>query len=424
MRLQTLSSRVALVALAFLVLPVARATAADVAAALAADRRDLVLDAGELAGPGGVVLREAAADAHFVLLGEDHGIAEVPAFATALYRLLEPAGFDTLAVEVGPRVASEVERILGMDEQRARLEAFLDEYPFSLAFYDLEEEFAFLERAAALSGPKFRLVGVDQELMGASKLLLRQAHALARGPEVAARLDALLAAEAKATVKAQRSGNPADLFMLTADARELTAVRDLLATESPAAARPIDALLASREIYALNAREGWRSNVLRARLMREHLRAAFTAAWPKMLVKIGAYHAFKGINPLRSRELGNFLAEVAELLGSRSLHVLVVGGSGEQSRFAGIGRPPETAPIDVATPEGGLPALAPFVEIAARHERWSLFDLRPLRPMYRKLEPADPELERLVFGYDLVVVIPRATPSRPLGAPPAEPLTP
>ena len=144
MRPQALSSRVALVALALLVLPVARASAADVAAALAAERRDLVLDAGELAGPGGVVLREAAADSRFVLLGEDHGIAEVPALATALFRLLEPAGFDTLAVEVGPRVASEVERILGMDERRGRFEAFLSEYPVALAFYDLEEEFAFL----------------------------------------------------------------------------------------------------------------------------------------------------------------------------------------------------------------------------------------------------------------------------------------
>lgn len=420
MRLSAPPSRVTLATLALLALPAARADAADVATALAAERRDLVLDAGELAGPGGVVLREAAADAHFVLLGEDHGIAEIPAFATALYRLLEPAGFDTLAVEVGPRVASEVERILGMDEHRARFEAFLSEYPFSVAFYDREEELAFLERAAALSGAKFRLVGVDQELMGASKLLLRQAHALARGPEVAARLDALLAAEAKAFARAQRSGDPSDLFMMTADARELAAVREQLAAESPAAARPLDALLASREIYALDAREGWRSNVLRAGLMREHLRAAFTGAWPKMLVKIGAYHAFKGINPLRSRELGNFLAEVAELLGSRSLHLLVVGGQGEQSRFAGIGRPPETAPIAVATPEGGLPALAPFVEIAARHERWSLFDLRPLRPLYRKLSPIDPELERLVYGFDLVLVIPRGTASRPLGIPPTE----
>jgi len=420
MRSQAPSSRVALAALLLFAAPVAPARAADVAAALAGARHDLVLDAGELAGPGGVVLREAAADARFVLLGEDHGIAEIPAFASALYRLLEPAGFDTLAIETGPRVASEIERILGMGERRARYEAFLSEYPFSVAFYDLEPELEFLERAAALSGPKFRLIGVDQELLGASKLLLRQARALARGPETAARLDALLEAEARAYAKAQRSGNPTDLFMLAGDRSELEAVRDLLAQESPAAARPLDALLASREIYELNAKEGWRSNVLRSELMRENLRTALPGAWPKLVVKIGANHVFKGINPLRNRELGNFLAEVAELSGSRSLHLLVVAGAGEQTRFAGIGRPPEPAPIEVASPDGGLPALAPFLEIAARHERWSLFDLRPLRPLYRKLEPSDPELERIVYGFDLVLVIPQGTASRALGTPIAE----
>ncbi|MCB9378733.1 MAG: hypothetical protein H6511_08195 [Holophagales bacterium] len=411
------SLRVALATLLLLAAAVAPLHAADVGASLARERHDLVLDAGELAGPGGTVLREAAADARFVLLGEDHGIAEIPAFAAALYRLLEPAGFDTLAIETGPRVASEIERILGMEERRARYEAFLSEYPFSVAFYDLEPELEFLERAAALSGTQFRLIGVDQELAGASKLLLRQARALARGPEVAERLDALLEAEARAYAKAQRSGRPADLFMTSGDRGEIEAVRDLLASESPAAARPLDALLASREIYVLNAREGWRSNVLRSELMRKNLRTALPGAWPKMVVKVGAYHAYKGINPLRNRELGNFLAEVAELSGSRSLHLLVVAGEGEQTRFAGVGRPPEAAPIEVASPEGGLPALAPFLEIAARHERWSLFDLRPLRPLYRKLEPADPELERIVYGFDLVLVIPHGTASRALGVP-------
>ncbi len=414
MRIPSRFSRAALVASALALLFATAGQAADLAAALAANRSELAVEGGELAGPGAAVLREAAADARFVLLGEDHGIAEIPGFAAALYRALQPAGFDTLAIEVGPRVASEVERVLGMEQRRARFAAFLAEYPFALAYYDLEPELAFLERAADLSSASFRLVGLDQELLGASKFLLRQARAMARGEEAAARLDALLAAEAKAYARAQRSGEPGDLFMLTADRAELEAARDALARESQAAARPLEALLESREIYELNATAGYRSNLQRAELMRRNLRAALPGSWPKMLVKVGANHAYKGLNPLRSRELGNFLAEVAELVGSRSLHLMVVGAHGEQSLFAGVGRPPAATPIDLVGPAGGLPFLAPLVEIADRHERWSLFDLRPLRPLYRKLGPWEPELERLVYGFDLVLVIPTATAAAPL----------
>lgn len=389
----------------------------DLAAALEGARSDLRIEAGELAGPGAARLGEAAADAQFVLLGEDHGLAEIPAFATALHRVLQPAGFDTLAIETGPRAASEVERILGLPERRARFQAFLSEYPFALAFYDLAEELAFLESAADRSGPHFRLIGFDQELMGAGKLLLRQARALARGAATAARLDALLEAEAQAYARAARSGNPAELFLMTAPRAELEGVRDALAAESAAAARPLDALLASRAIYELHSTDGYRSNLDRAALMRENLRAALPGVWPKLLVKAGAFHAYKGINPLGSREIGNFLAEIAELTGGRSLHLLVVGAAGEQARFAGIGRPPAVAPIEVAAPGSPLAALAPLLEVAARHEPWSLFDLRPLRPRLLRAEPRDPELERIVFGFDFALVFPRATAARPLVVP-------
>jgi hypothetical protein len=43
---------------------------------------------------------------------------------------------------------------------------------------------------------------------------------------------------------------------------------------------------------------------------------------------------------------------------------------------------------------------------------WAMFDLRGLRKGFRSLGPVDKELERLIFGYDLIVLIPTATPSK------------
>jgi hypothetical protein len=45
-------------------------------------------------------------------------------------------------------------------------------------------------------------------------------------------------------------------------------------------------------------------------------------------------------------------------------------------------------------------------------EGWTMFDLRGLRKGFRSLEPVDKEMERMIFGYDLLVLIPNATPSK------------
>ena len=45
-------------------------------------------------------------------------------------------------------------------------------------------------------------------------------------------------------------------------------------------------------------------------------------------------------------------------------------------------------------------------------EGWTMFDLRGLRKGFRALGPVDKELECMIFGNDLLVLIPQATPSR------------
>jgi hypothetical protein len=42
---------------------------------------------------------------------------------------------------------------------------------------------------------------------------------------------------------------------------------------------------------------------------------------------------------------------------------------------------------------------------------WTLFDLRPLRPEWNALGVRDPELATLVFGYDILVMVPEVTPT-------------
>jgi len=216
--------------------------------------------------------------------------------------------------------------------------AFLKDHPLSTAFYDTREEFEFLRAAAKASGSKLRIIGFDQELMGNGKALLEAVREQELPPQIATRVGELLTAEQDALADAKGAGRP-DLLH---DDRALQELLDFQSALKLARldSTPIDNLLASRAIYEEFSRNGYASNVQRSLLMRQYFTAAGGAEpGRKVLLKAGGEHAFKGLNPLRNRDLGNFVAELAEGLQQRSVHILMFAAAGQQLTFAGAGKP-------------------------------------------------------------------------------------
>lgn len=378
---------------------------------LTSSRRPIVVRDGRLEGAGADVLRTAMAATPYVLIGEDHGLAEVPLFSAAVFRELAARGTRDIVVEVGPEAGRRLTSVLAAADPDADATAWMRRYPFSLAFYNLRQEFAFLRDARAAAGPGLRVVGTDQELMGASRMLLESIGT----PDTA--LPGLLAQEREAYEKAVATGNPLDLFMLTGPADALTGLRDRLTSAGRAAdASLVASLLDSREIYALNARSGFESNLTRAALMKKYYVAQLPpdrrAAPPPALFKFGAFHVMKGLNTLNSRELGNYIAELADGLGTPSLHILIMAVKGNQRRFGGVGKPFITAPVDQIGPGmSDFPYAKPVFERALAEQGWSLFDFREMRRWANRQTGLDPRLLRLIFGFDLAILIPEGTPS-------------
>jgi hypothetical protein len=375
---------------------------------LAAGRSDLILQQGKLSGDGAAKLRAALQPAQYVFLGEDHGLAEVADFAGALYAELQPLGFNTVALEVGPYTARALSHALASRDAGAQQAAFLRRHPMSVAFYNTQEELHFLEHARTLSGDRFKVIGFDQELMGASRWLLEEVAAQHLPPATRELVNRLLAREEAAVEDARKSGRPDLLFMMVAPRDDLELLQTQL-EHSHLDATPIRNLLASRDIYTQFFKNGYEGNVMRSLLMRRYFVEA-GGAGRKVMLKGGTEHAFKGVNPVDNRDLGNFIAEAAEGAGVRSLHIAMIAASGEQLMFAGAGRPMKATPINQGARDSLLADFKPLLDEAEQHDAWSLFDLQPLRPQLRRLKVGR-ELARIILGFDYVVIVPRGHPS-------------
>lgn len=97
---RSIRARVGLLMLAFASLAQAQDTA--LTRLLVANRHPIRLVNGRLEESGGRLLIDEGKSARFYLVGEEHGVAELPGVVEALLSELRPAGYNTFAIEVSP----------------------------------------------------------------------------------------------------------------------------------------------------------------------------------------------------------------------------------------------------------------------------------------------------------------------------------
>jgi hypothetical protein len=378
-------------------------------------RYDLRVENGKFIGNAAPVLESAIANAQYVLIGEDHITREIPQFATAVCDLMVPQGLSAMAVEVGPQAAEFVSSSFGKPDRLARMATLARQYPNSVAFLDIQQENDLAAHCAQVAKvPNFHFWGLDQEFIGSGGWLLELTLATHPGPAATAALTRLNGEEHRDAVRAKETGDPSKLFMFAATDSELAEVTAVLQREGNAAANAIfRELVESREIYLKNMQGSPDSNSQRARLLKDNFRRDMEQAGDrpqKVLVKFGDWHLYKGFNPLHQRDLGNYIAEMADGLGSSSLHICVLGAKGTHRLFTGYDSPTKLEKF-VMNEDPDYRWLKPAIDNQIP-TAWTLYDLRKLR--FAKLGEVDPDMERMIYGYDLLVIVPELTPADPV----------
>lgn len=363
---------------------------------IAASRLDIALVEGRLRGAGAELLGREIAASQFFFVGEQHGAASIAEIEAALHRMAASAGYDHVALEIGPSTAPEVERLIRSG--RGRLADYVRRPGNSMIvpFMFWAEETALAEQVVALSPARSGAIwGLDQEFLGGLPLLL---------PTLEARTGTPAQHTALAALRDRLAKDPMVLGMMPE--ADLKPLKD---------AFPDDPLVAdmiiSNRIYAPFTSRGGsvlEANTIRENYMKAQFQRQFEAAErasgkpPRVFLKFGANHAMRGFSTTDVPALGNFIAEWGLSKGLRTANLVIDCIGGEMND-------PQTGKNDPC--EAQLPASSQlYAQLSPAP--LTLIDLRPLRE--RMPRDLDPETRRMILAFDFYLAVRNARPATPL----------
>jgi hypothetical protein len=366
-----------------------------------ANARSLSLERGRLSGPGAEWLLAEAARAQFVAIGEEHNVVEIPEAVTALLTDLQPrAGYRYVALEQDP-VAMRAASMAPLRGRVDSLTAYARRYPHAFTFIS-DQELAMVADVGRIAGGKGNPVwGLDQSF-GASHALDRLGAVSPRPPAEAVAL--LRAYRDTASAKEKVRDLEKYHYMATAKSEDFTRLGEALRVRPGSEpAFIIENLVLSDRVYRryrerqsyLNGYE--REEFMKARFMDEYRRAEVAdGAPPKVILKFGHWHLYRGVGPSNLQTLGNFVSELARARGAQSLHVSVHANNAAGG-FRSLATWPDSFPD-------------PLIARTLPTDRWTIVDLRPLRMNYRRIAAAlrpdqRDQFARLVFGFDVALYV-------------------
>lgn len=384
--------------------------------ALLAHRHLLTLEGGRLTGPGGELLLAAGRQAQFTLIGEEHGVAEIPALTSALFRALAPHGYRHLAIETGDALAAALDSVARQPRPLEALEGFFERHWPGAPFFILRQEAQLLADAVAASPVRPALWGLDYDIM-ADRYALARLQTLASTEAERAAAGQLRALADSLLRRAMAERNPGLIMMFGGPPEPVQALR---AAFAPPPGSPADRIIRELEqTLVINghwmAGQGYLSNEARARWNKEQLgrmlreATAADGTLPRVMFKFGAYHMMRGRTGTDVYDIGSLASELADAQGGRTLHLYVVGGPGSQH----AAMDPTVLQYRPAPGDLGSAAWArPLAELADP-AHWTVFDLRPLRPLLaaRRLGPVPEQLARTIWAFDMMIILSGSTPS-------------
>lgn len=360
----------------------------------------------KLQGDGSEIIREALEGSQFVLIGEQHGIEEVGHFTHVLFEECQSLDYKYLALEVSPMMAEEMQRRVpeGLDAWKQ----FALQYPFGVAFYDNGQDYSMLK-----SGVDNAIIwGLDQVFIAESRILMSRLVEVATSDQQKSMAEKYRQIGKDGAQSAMQSMQMTDLLLFRMTDSLLSEFRRAFAGHEEAI-EILYEIEKSRDIYqAYFDKNYYGNNKLRIDLMKEHFLSYYEeaqekdASVPKVVLKFGAYHMYRGFSPVQMLDLGNLTHELAIINGHHTVSFAFMGLKGASSNpMTGVQEFDNTTEMD--------PHLAEALDQKVLSESYYLVDFRPLR--YRNLSKLKEDLVDRIYAFDFGVFVPEANPLQAFG---------
>lgn len=350
------------------------------------------------------------------MIGEEHGIAENPKLAAALFAALAKSGYSKIIIEISPAMAGLLDQAASEDGIKG-LQKLFAEPVGEPAFFGMQEEAEFVVQArSVVAGEEPLFWGVDYEVTGDRQLIKR----LDQKEKPAAAEIELLKLEAESSAlwaKHAATGGPQYIFSFAGDPQIIRDLRTAWPHRDEETSAILGTLEETLEINRLFlGGQNWQSNQRRADLIRtnflRHWQAEKAAGRsPRVMAKMGASQLLRGRSYTEAFDLGALLPELAVMEGGHSFNIMVLPGKGS---LTAVFDPSDFSFKAAPAKDGYAKGIEPVLSAAMDNE-FALIDLRQLRSVIRPGKMADDQnLLRLIFGYDMLLVMSGSTASSEL----------
>ncbi|MEO1259093.1 MAG: hypothetical protein AAFZ15_09870 [Bacteroidota bacterium] len=365
-------------------------------------------------GDGFDFLKEEAANSSFFLIGEDHGLREIPFFTGAFFNAVSPMGYQYFATETGPFTAEMIQSMAADENWEEVFGKHFKKYPLSIPFYYWQEETAMLRSIVKNGGGSPEMIwGLDQEFAASFRMYFKKLENEAQTEEARSIAQEYYEVAEKTFHESLAAKDPSKSLLAVIRPDDFKKMKAAFSGQ-PAALELISELEQSIEIYQLwFTGGGYESNCLRAEMMKRHFNKYYQAAKkrgerPRVLFKFGANHIYRGPNGLNVFDIGNYISELASQEETASFHMYVIGRKGTQNTWNPFSQREEDKravydPADYLDKIDFGPALR-----ASSETDWAVIDLRPLRKLLfnKRLKNLHKGMEKLIWSYDALLVIP------------------
>lgn len=394
-----------------------------------ANTHEITFENNKLGGEGLQWLLEEGAKAQYFMVGERHGLAEIPEVSAQLYEGLVDRGYSYAALEFGPFAAMKAEEALNKGGYEA-LSDYLSskEGYYSIAFLDWVEEAKMAARMHAASPIKEGAIwGLDQEFGPAAYSHFLHLEKLAKGDALQSKI-----------IELQKAALSDEFYLANVPEEALKGLRSDFEVEgSTEAMALLDDMLISRHIYGPWAKprrlHGSASNIIRedyisSNFVKEVMKAREkTGKDPKVFFKFGGGHSAPTIDLKNGRFLLGMMVEYfAKIGGKTAFNILIDCSSGgnQSSGQDAVGKGQELSCNsmfgEIAKEGEDMTGKNIFSKVLAEKEKSGsilLIDFRPIRMSLYSYKFLTDEERGELSGFDAYMTIPNTHPSTSFTSP-------